>query len=133
MANCNSVTNLNFLGNCTKLNEVSASWASKLTDISVLKGLGRLKRLDFRDTGITSIAVLKGKEHLVDLNISGTAVTDISVLASCWNLQSVQLSKTTIEDLSALLEVDTLNRLQVSKTLALEQVDAVKRPSPDAG
>ena len=116
MANCKQITSLNFLRNCRSLKELSATWAEKLEDISVLGELPELQKVDLWDVPIKNIGVFKGKKKLEELNLKRTRIKDISPLATCPKLEGINLCETEVTDLSPLANCQELGNLDLEGT-----------------
>lgn len=82
----------------------------KITDISALSYLVKLKNLDISNNQITDISPLIGLIELERLKISDNRITDISALTNLTNLSSLELGYYRTKTLFGRLEID-LNSL----------------------
>jgi Leucine-rich repeat (LRR) protein len=88
---------------------------SKISDLSPLAGLVKLKSLDLLSTNISDLSPLAVLENLTNLNLSRTSVSDLSPLAVLENLTNLDLSRTSVSDLTALGGLENLTNLDLSQ------------------
>jgi internalin A len=117
MANSKDVTTLGFLANCRDMDELDVKWSRKLTDVSALRGMPYLTKVELDKTAIRDLGALAGKVYLTYLNISETAVTDLSPLKDSLYLETLNLRESAVVDLTPLSQIVMLKSLDLSKTL----------------
>jgi Leucine-rich repeat (LRR) protein len=100
-------TSLNGLQYFIDLEELSSE-AGYLKDISSLKGLKNLKRLDLYLNCISDLSHLSELYALEELNVSNNRIKDVSCLKNLVNLKSLIIYKNPIEDFSSLSEIKDL-------------------------
>ncbi len=116
MANSKEVTSLGFLTNCHDMDELDAKWSRNLTDVSALRGMPYLTKVELDRTAIRDLNALAGKSYLNYLNISETAVTDLSPLKDSLYLETLDLEESAVVDLTPLSKIVMLKTLNLSKT-----------------
>jgi Leucine-rich repeat (LRR) protein len=120
MAGCRDVSSLDFLLNCTELEELRADWCDKLADIKVLARMPKLTRIELWRAPLTDITLLSGKADLLTLNLAETKISDLSPLQSSTKLKELILSETLVKDLSPLSGMTSLETLELKKTLVTD-------------
>jgi uncharacterized protein YjbI with pentapeptide repeats len=89
---------------------------STVTDVSALRELKNLTRLDVSVARVTDVSALGELKNLTELNLSATNVTDVSALRELKNLSQLDLRNTPVRDVSALRELKNLTQLYLSFT-----------------
>lgn len=74
----------------------------RVTDISFLSGMERLRMLYLDSTAVRDLSDLADKKELWFLSLGGTPVNDLSPLAELQKLETISLSRTNVSDLSPL-------------------------------
>ncbi len=99
------------------------SGAGRVSDVSALNGLVRLRYLNLHSNKITDISALSGLVNLEELDLDGNSIKDLSPLANLKNLKTLKISKNSIRlsNVSALLELPKLSSLDVSGSLIDDQ------------
>lgn len=115
------ITSLKGLENCQNLEKISLNF-SRVTDISPLAILSKLKRLEISQTWILcDISPLANLTTLTYLNIDGNKVSDLSPLAKLTNLTYLNALYNPIEDVSVLANLINLQELWLNR-LSLKNV-----------
>ena len=94
-----------------------------ITDISPLRGLERLERLEelnARGNPISDITPLRGLTTLKGIDLSHCFITDISPLSRLVNLQILQLNHNHIEDARPLVPLTSLHKLEINHNLIVD-------------
>lgn len=103
---------------------------SEMPDLTPLKGLTNLKRLDLRMMPqIKDLTPLEGLENLEYLNITGTGVEDLSPLAELTELVELEARMTTIKDLAPLARLPKLVSVDVLKCPVSDVTALAESPS----
>ncbi|MCM1329668.1 MAG: hypothetical protein NC253_09540 [Ruminococcus sp.] len=107
---CESIKPLAYLKNLTELSiEVKGQTAA---DISPLKGLTKLKKLDLQNAGGEDLAILKNMKNLKDLTLDLSEKTDMTFLSSLTRLERLDVSGDT-KNLSVVTGLKKLTSLSV--------------------
>jgi hypothetical protein len=88
--------------------------SSSVRDVSPLRDLTSLSKLDLQYAALTDVLPLKNLKNLSELNLSSTKVSDISPLKDLKNLSNLQLSYTEVSDISPLKDLKNLSELDLS-------------------
>jgi len=99
---------------------------NKITDISILKELTRLKYLDLSLNNINDISALSGMAELKELYINNNKITDISALLDKPNLKHLDAARNNISDISSLGGLTNLEYLNLSDNKIVD-ASALKR------
>lgn len=86
----------------------------KLTDISPLSKITKLKSLNLQSTRVTNLQPLSQLKSLEHLNANGSEVTSLSSLASLPRLQSLYLNGTPVTDFRPLASIQSIVTLSIS-------------------
>ncbi len=118
------ITNLIGLEFATNLITLNLFY-NQISDISPLRGLGKLETLSLDSNRISDISALTGLVELTELNLDNNQISDISALRGLKNLIMLYLINNQISDISALELLVNLERLylinnQISDISALE-------------
>lgn len=100
---------LDMIKNCSELREVDCIFSRNLVEISALRNLQKLERL----------------------NLWGTKVEDLSALAACKNLKVLNLTDTPAGDLSPLYGCSELLSLTVHEDFPAQAIEDLKKRLPD--
>ena len=125
-----SIRDLTGIEFAVNLRELNAIWVSenKISDISPLAGLTRLRILNLKDSEISDISPLAGLTELEDLNLKDSEISDVSPLAGLTKLERLDLSENNISD----VDVSLLSGLTELRQLQLVSND-ISDLSPLAG
>lgn len=93
----NRISNISFLGKLTKLKSLSLS-DNHISDINFLKKLPDIQSLDLSSNNISDVNFSKSLPSIQSLNLSNNNISDISFLEKLLNLQSLNLSFNNILD-----------------------------------
>ena len=104
------------LADCVWVTVLRLNDNEKLSDLSPLKGLRNLQRLNISDTQVSDLSPLKDLQNLQVLHIYSTPVSDLSPLKELRNLQVLSLHSTRVSDLSPLKELKNLQELYIYST-----------------
>lgn len=107
---CESVKPVAYLKNLTEL-YINVKWVA-IDDISPLKGLTKLKKLELKHPGGDDLAVLKNMKNLRELTLDLSEVTDMTFLSSLKKLEKLDVSGDT-KNLSAAAGLEKLKDLSV--------------------
>lgn len=126
----NRITDISSLKELTKLRKVDLS-GNGISDISSLGDMRYLKELNLSNNNICDISGLKGLPLLETLDLSGNAISDISSLAGLLKLKDLNLSSNKISNISSLKKLVQLKNLNlegnnISDRSPAEHVDNVK-------
>ena len=88
-------------------------WDNNIVDLSPIKELRSLKKLDLSFNQINNISVLKDLSNLTILYLSSNQIRDISVLKDLSNLTELYLNSNQIIDISVLKELSNLTELNL--------------------
>ncbi|MBD5088289.1 MAG: leucine-rich repeat domain-containing protein [Clostridiales bacterium] len=105
-----SVNDISFMQKMKQVEELDLSHNPKLSNISALENMTKMKKLVLSDTNVSDISVVKNMKELEVLDIQGTKVEDISVLRELSHLKKVLIYDVPIKELSFL---DQLSALEV--------------------
>ncbi len=87
---------------------------NRLTDISFLEELTKLKGLDLSQNQLADITPLKELKNVIELHLSDNQLTDITILKKMKDLEELHLDHNQLTDISALTEMKKLERLDLS-------------------
>ena len=109
----NRITDLSPLRGLTKLRVL---WLDRtwITDLSPLRGLTSLEQLNLARNRITDLSPLRGLTSLERLLLGGNNIADVSPLAGLSRLEELDLSATIIADVSSLAGLTRLQILYLS-------------------
>jgi hypothetical protein len=99
----------------THLNFIDIS-GTAITDLSPLKNLVDLKKINCSNTKISKIDDLSGLNRLEQIDLSKTAVNTIAPLASCDNLEIINAENTGISKLIDLSKLKMLKKILADHT-----------------
>jgi hypothetical protein len=102
-----------FVGEIT---EVSLEGTYDISDLTPLRGLGKLEKLNLRRTLVEDLSPLSGLVALKELNLESTGVTELSPLRGLGKLEKINLRRTQVEDLSPLRGLVALKHLDLENT-----------------
>ncbi len=88
----------------------------KLVNLSRLKNLAALSKLDLSGTAITDLSPIRELVNLRHLDLADTQVRDLSPLADLHNLEWLSLSGTRTQDISPLKGLKRLKKLNLKAT-----------------
>lgn len=108
-ANITDINPLSPLINIESLNISGIS--SRVSDITILAGLTKLRRLQLTNNEITNISALSGLSDLTELGLGLNNITDISSLTNLTKLRDLSLNYNNIEDISALTNLTNMWQL----------------------
>ena len=109
----------------------------RITDISPLKELDRLERVEFWYNDITEISALRGKQYLTQVGFGQNPLTDISGLEDCPAIRSLVLGNTgsfdgkPIEGLDGLALLDITSDTDAWRYLSGKSIAMLKLGGPD--
>jgi len=108
------ITDLSGLEYATNLEELNV-WGNRVSDISPLAGLTKLKKLDLgSNVYVSDISALASLTDLEDLKLYMNDISDISPLAGLTKLKTLLLANNVnISDISALSSLNNLEYLQL--------------------
>lgn len=111
---CESINPVSFLKNLTELYlDVKAS---AIDDITVLKGLTKLKKLDLQHAGGDDVSVIKRFKNLKELTLRlSSGDTDVSFLSSLAKLEKLDISGDT-KNISTVAKLKKLKDLDIDST-----------------
>ncbi len=118
------ITNISSLAHLKKLKTLTL-YNTPVSDISALKGLNDLEILDLSNTPVSDVSALKNLNELNYLNLSSTPVSDVSALKNLNELNYLDFRSTQIRDVSALKGLGNLIHLNLSNT-QVSDVSALK-------
>lgn len=109
----NPLSDVSPLSGLLSLEGISA-WNTQISDFSPLAGARRLKWLEFSgDRSLSELSSLKNVKSLRRLNISHCGISDISGLSELTQLQSLTLHDNSISDISPLANLKGLTHLNL--------------------
>ncbi len=131
LADNHLITDLSVLSGLTKLRKL-VLYGNQITDISALRGLTNLTELSLGSNQITDISALRGLTNLTRLYLGGSTLTDISALRGLTNLTILGLGSNQITDISALRGLTNLTELslgvnQITDISALRGLTSLRR------
>ena len=91
----NDITDLDFLRPLKNLQVLILADSRKLTDVSVIGTLSRLKYLELFLTNVSDVAPLASLSELLDVNLCITKVVDASPLLACKELERIWIGEQT--------------------------------------
>ena len=97
-----------------------------ISDITVLKQMPSLMRLDLQDTQITDLMPLSASSELVWLDLENCSLSDIRVLTDKKKLRYLDLSGNQLTDLSPLSDLTELSWLDLNSNRLSGNLDALK-------
>lgn len=117
-AEIKNIHNIDALKYFTNLRSLNLSQNNNIIDISPLKNLIKLERLNleaykFQPGLITDISPLGGLVNLKILKLTNNNITDISALSNLVNLQELDLSQNNITDINSLQYLSKLKKLSL--------------------
>ena len=109
------LTGLEFATNLSELylNGLVSRGGNNLSDISRLKNLRNLQRLQLNANNISDISPLKNLTKLTDLYLNANNISDISPLKNLRNLLGLELDDNNISDISPLKNLRKLRKLDL--------------------
>lgn len=107
---CESIKPVSYLKNLTEL-YINVKW-SAIDDITPLKGLTKLKKLDLRYVGGEDVSVIKNFKNLKELELKLSEPTDMTFLSSLTKLERLGISGNT-KNLSAVTKLKNLKKLYI--------------------
>jgi len=113
----NSIEALSNLDNLIELEIAGGRTNNRISDISVLKNLIKLEKLDIMYQHISDISVLKNFQKLKSLNAYNNKISDISVLQNLKELKYLNLGENKISDISVLQNLNKLENIDISDNL----------------
>lgn len=116
ISDCNGITTLQFIEQCTKMVELYAANCTNIVNYSPIQNLILLKKMNLSGSSITDLAILSNKSDLRDLNISKTAISDISTLHMCAAIERLDISNTQVTDITTISRLWKLKRLSIAHT-----------------
>ena len=88
----------------------------KLVNLSPLKNLAALSKLDLSGTATTDLSPLRDLVNVRHLDLADTQVRDLSPLANLHNLEWLSLSGTKVRDISPLKGLTRIKKLNLKAT-----------------
>lgn len=110
---CESIKPVSYLKNLTEL-YLNVKW-SAIDDITVLKGLTKLKKLDLQYVGGDDVAVIKNFKNLKELSLNLSDTTDMSFLNNLTKLETLDISGDTT-NISTVTKLKKLKKLDIDAT-----------------
>ena len=110
------ITDISPLKNLKKIKKLELS-KNSIEDISVLKELTTLEYLSLWDNSISDISSLKNLTNLTSLYIVDSKITDISALKNLKKIKILYLGYNSITDISTLKQLTNLKSLSLSSNL----------------
>ena len=130
-----SVTNASIqaLQYCTDLIALDMGHAKRLTDISCIAGLTKIRYLILGMTSITSLDTLSGMTELEFLECYQCYITDLSPLLNCKKLKYLNCSTTFIETIDDVIQMTQLKRLWImrAQVWSKDDIAAIKAALPN--
>lgn len=108
------ISDISILKNLKKLKSLDLSYNKQIKDYSILKGMSNLQCLYLRYNKISDISILEGMNSLQFLYLSDNDISDISVLKAMNNLQYLYLDDNKISDISVLKGMNKLQSLSLN-------------------
>ena len=108
-----AISDLSPLASVPRLRWLQISDNSSLSNLTSLKGLKTLRRLEIHHCGISDISGLSGLTQLRELSLEDNLITDISPLAKLTNLTRLDLRNNVIRDVSPLAGLNKLEQLNL--------------------
>ncbi|MCE1237540.1 MAG: hypothetical protein LWW93_14415 [Hyphomicrobiales bacterium] len=96
--------------------ELNFAFKSEFVDLSPLRPLFALRKLDLWGTGVSDLSPVSGATGLRHLEVAGTGVVDLSPASSATWLEYLDASRTSVVDLSLLSGATRLKKLILSGT-----------------
>lgn len=118
---------------CTDLIALDMGHAKRLTDISCIASLTKLRYLILGMTSIKSLEALSGMTELEFLECYQCYLTDLSPLLNCKKLKYLNCSTTFIETIDDVIQMTQLKRLWIMKPQVWTKADvaAIKAALPN--
>jgi hypothetical protein len=118
---------------CTDLIALDMGHAKRLTDVSCIAGLTKIRYLILGMTSITSLEPLAGMTELEFLECYQCYITDLSPLLNCKKLKYLNCSTTFIETIDDVIQMTQLKRLWIMRPLVWTKDDiaAIKAALPN--
>ena len=88
---------------CTALEELHLDYNDKLSDISALSGLPKLRELTLNGTAVSDLSALSGMKTLETLYLDGCPVDSIEALMTLTGLKELYLRGTELDDADIVL------------------------------
>jgi Leucine-rich repeat (LRR) protein len=120
------VTEISMLGGLENLKELNANGAANLTDVLALRGLKKLRSLNFGATKVKDVSAWGGLKDLTILNLAGTDVEDISSFHSLTNLTELNLYMAKVKDVSPLGDLKKLTDLQLTGCEGVQDISSFR-------
>ncbi|NVJ61881.1 MAG: leucine-rich repeat domain-containing protein [Gammaproteobacteria bacterium] len=129
VAGSNTLSSLSGIGSAPNLEEVQANKTPKLTDISDLQYLNKLKIFAAMMANIDDIRALRNLEYLKEVVLNYNSITDLSPLERKPRLVHLQAYSNPINYLGALEDNFSLKLLGIDKDLVklCNHVDAIRK------
>ena len=109
-----SISDFSSLATAERLKWIEFSGDRLMSELSSLKGLKTLRRLEINHCGISDISGLAQLTQLTSLTLHDNLIVDVSPLKSLKRLTHLNLSDNVIVDVSPLTELDKLKDLDLS-------------------
>lgn len=118
---------------CTDLVALDMGHAKRLTDVSCLAGLTKIRYLILGMTRIESIEALGNMPELEFLELYQCYVSDVSPLLNCKKLKYLNISTTFVPEPDDLMKMTQLKRLWIMKQQRMDKDDiaAIKEALPN--
>ena len=97
------------------LGSISIVGRTKISDISQLTSLPKLRALDLNATLISDFSVIANLTNLEELHINENGINNIAFLAPLTNIKSLEMSKNNISDISVLSDKDNIVSLYLDE------------------
>ncbi|MCP4108807.1 MAG: leucine-rich repeat domain-containing protein, partial [Desulfobacteraceae bacterium] len=108
----NKIPDISALKELKNLTKLELGW-NEISDISILKELKSLTVLFLHCNKILNISVLKNLKNLAELILAGNKISDISAVKKLPNLTYLDLESNHISDISALKDLKNLTYLSL--------------------
>ena len=112
----NSVSDISFLRKMSEVEELDVMNNPRLSDISAISGMTKMKRLEICRTDISDISVVRKMKDLEYLSMDETKVEDISPLAGLNKLNTLHMYGTPVKDISMLAGLPEIKDIDAQKT-----------------
>lgn len=116
LSNCEQITNLDFLKQARKLEEIQANYCPALTDFTGITRLPSIKKASFEGATFSNTEIVENFSKLQELYLAHSAITNLSGIEHCKNLERLDASHTAIEQTDEIGKLWKLKRLNVSHT-----------------
>jgi Leucine-rich repeat (LRR) protein len=117
---------------CTDLVALDFGHCMKISDISFIANLPKLKYLIFSMCSVDDISVLADQTELEFLEIKNNQITDITPLRNCTKLRFLNCGINDLDEIDTFLALPNLERLWINCTLLTdEQLEELRAAMPN--